>query len=76
MATDAFLKNYRQTIRGYPAAPLDVEEMDRLIQFFVMEKALYELRYEMDNRPDWLSIPLQGLLRTLDHRDAEKPGGV
>lgn len=76
MATDAFFKSYCQTIRGYPAAPLDAEEMDRLIRFFVMEKALYELRYEMDNRPDWLSIPLQGLLRTLDHRDAEKPGGV
>ena len=35
----------------------------RLIEFFVIEKALYELRYEMDNRPDWLAIPLFSLLR-------------
>jgi maltose alpha-D-glucosyltransferase/alpha-amylase len=40
--------------------------MERLTEFFVIEKALYELRYEMDNRPDWLSIPLFSLLRTLN----------
>ena len=38
-------------------------QADRLIEFFVVEKALYELRYEMNNRPDWLSIPLHSLLR-------------
>ncbi|MBF0347025.1 MAG: maltose alpha-D-glucosyltransferase [Magnetococcales bacterium] len=66
-ATEAFLQSYRQSIMGLPAVPFDAGEMDRLIQFFVIEKALYEMRYEMNNRPEWLSIPLSGLLQTLDH---------
>jgi predicted trehalose synthase len=32
----------------------------------VLDKALYELAYELGNRPDWASIPLDGLLRLLD----------
>jgi predicted trehalose synthase len=31
----------------------------------LIEKALYEARYELDNRPDWVSIPLRGLRRLL-----------
>ena len=41
-------------------------EMDRLIGVFLIEKALYELRYELNNRPDWLAIPLFSLLSALD----------
>ena len=33
----------------------------RLLELFVLEKALYELRYELDNRPDWVRVPLRGL---------------
>jgi len=32
---------------------------------FALEKALYELRYEINHRPDWVSIPLQGILELL-----------
>ncbi len=69
---EAFLKGYRDTIEGCPAWPSDAGAMEQLIEFFVIEKALYELRYEMDNRPDWLSIPLFSLLRTLDHQEGDK----
>ncbi|HTS21224.1 MAG TPA: maltose alpha-D-glucosyltransferase [Casimicrobiaceae bacterium] len=37
-----------------------------LLEFFVLEKAVYELRYEVDNRPDWARIPLNGLLDALE----------
>lgn len=66
--TDAFLKGYRDAIQDCPAWPTNPDAAERLIAFFVIEKALYELRYEMDNRPDWLSIPLFSLLKTLDHQ--------
>jgi maltose alpha-D-glucosyltransferase/alpha-amylase len=36
-----------------------------LLELFVLEKAVYELRYEVDNRPDWVGIPLAGLLDVL-----------
>jgi predicted trehalose synthase len=42
-------------------------EMDALLELFVLEKAAYELAYEVDNRPDWVRIPLYGLLDILDH---------
>jgi maltose alpha-D-glucosyltransferase/alpha-amylase len=36
--------------------------MDRLLQLFTLEKAFYELRYELGNRPDWVPVPLGGIL--------------
>ena len=41
-----------------------------LLELFVLEKAMYELRYEVDNRPDWVRIPVLGLLgASQDARD-------
>ncbi len=70
-AAETFLKAYRDAIQGCPACPADPGAMERLIEFFVIEKALYELRYEMDNRPDWLAIPLFSLLRILDPQERD-----
>ena len=39
-----------------------------LLELFELEKALYELRYELDNRPDWVHVPLQGILALLGAR--------
>ena len=61
--SEAFRQGYREAIAECPAWPAVPGAADRLIEFFVVEKALYELRYEMNNRPDWLSIPLFSLLR-------------
>ena len=45
------------------------DDVRGLLELFVLEKALYELRYELDNRPDWVRIPLRGIL------DLLKPAG-
>ena len=37
--------------------------MDKLLKVFELEKAVYELRYELNNRPDWVSIPLDGIMQ-------------
>ncbi len=37
-----------------------------LLELFLLEKALYELKYEIDNRPDWVRVPLRGLLEILE----------
>ena len=56
---DAFLSAYLKTMSSAePAAPMDA----RLLELFELEKALYELRYELNNRTDWVQVPLQGLL--------------
>ena len=45
------------------------QAFDRLLSLFELEKAVYELRYELDNRPDWVRIPVAGIARLLE-RDA------
>lgn len=56
---DAFLSAYLQTMeQAEPAMPVDLQ----LLDLFELEKALYELRYELNNRTDWVQVPLQGLL--------------
>jgi len=65
---ETFLKSYQDAIQGCVVWPIDPGAAERLIDFFVIDKALYELRYEMDNRPDWLAIPLFSLLRMFHHQ--------
>ena len=56
-----FISVYDATAR--PAGIYDsLEEMHPLLELFELEKALYELRYELANRPDWAGIPLRSLL--------------
>jgi trehalose synthase-fused probable maltokinase len=59
-----FLAGYRETIE--PALVPTGESFDRLLQIFELEKAVYELRYELDNRPDWVAIPVAGIVRLLE----------
>jgi maltokinase len=40
--------------------------VERLLSVFELEKAVYELRYELNNRPDWVKIPVAGILRLLE----------
>jgi trehalose synthase-fused probable maltokinase len=61
----AFLAGYLAGVdqRLLPPGQAAVE---RLIAVFELEKAVYELRYELDNRPDWASIPVAGIRRLLE----------
>ncbi len=72
----AFLEGYRGAIEGCGVLPADQDAAERLIRFFVIEKALYELRYEMNNRPDWLSIPLFSLIRTIEKTGDLQGNGI
>jgi maltose alpha-D-glucosyltransferase/alpha-amylase len=70
--SSAFLDAYREQIRGTVSWPSDPRVAAQLIELFSLEKALYELRYELANRPDWVGIPLAAVLSQLDARaDAE-----
>jgi trehalose synthase-fused probable maltokinase len=46
--------------------PSGQEAIERLLTVFELEKAIYELRYELDNRPDWVRIPVAGIERMLE----------
>jgi maltokinase len=59
-----FLSGYRSTID--PKLVPSGAALDKLLAVFELEKAVYELRYELNHRPDWLRIPVAGLVRILD----------
>ena len=63
-ARDEFLEGYRGTID--PSLVPTGTAMDKLLQVFELEKAVYELRYELNNRPDWVRIPVAGIARLLE----------
>jgi maltokinase len=63
-ARTEFLDGYRSTID--PTLVPAGSAMDRLLAVFELEKAVYELRYELNNRPDWVKIPVAGVLRMLE----------
>jgi maltose alpha-D-glucosyltransferase / alpha-amylase len=61
-----FLKAYLEEAAAGSFLPENREEFDILLEAFLLEKAIYELGYELNNRPAWLNIPLQGLLHLID----------
>jgi maltose alpha-D-glucosyltransferase/alpha-amylase len=61
-----FVRAYREAAGDAPFMPSDYEEFKILLNGFLMEKAIYELGYELNHRPDWVKIPMLGLLDLLD----------
>jgi len=57
----SFLRTYLVAAEPGGFLPKDRTRLNVLLRAYLLEKALYELRYEMNNRPDWVSIPLQGI---------------
>nr|MBA2304494.1 putative maltokinase [Acidobacteriota bacterium] len=63
--TGAFLRGYFATVEHALFVPANPAQRDELLCLFVLEKALYELNYELNNRPEWLRIPALGIRRLL-----------
>jgi len=61
-----FLKAYRETTSDAAFLPQSREEFAVLLNAYLLEKAVYELGYELNNRPDWVRIPIQGILQILE----------
>jgi maltokinase len=69
-AREEFLAGYRETADP-TLLPVGEEAMRRLLTVFELEKAVYELRYELDNRPDWVRIPVAGIVRLLEEASSD-----
>jgi maltose alpha-D-glucosyltransferase/alpha-amylase len=68
----AVLAAYRQFMTDAKLWPRDTREAEQLLDFFLLEKAFYEIEYELAHRPDWLRVPLAGTWRILSRPE----GGV
>jgi maltose alpha-D-glucosyltransferase/alpha-amylase len=56
-----YLGAYLQTVSGRRLVPKDDKLTDLLLEFYELEKVIYEVEYELGSRPDWVRIPLAGL---------------
>ena len=61
-ATGVFLAGYKAATVGLPSVAQQEQAFDRLLDLFLIEKALYEMRYELESRPQWTAIPIRGLI--------------
>jgi trehalose synthase-fused probable maltokinase len=62
----AFWDSYRQTLANPTIWPADEAQASQLLDIFQLEKAFYEIEYELTNRPTWTHIPLDGTWRILE----------
>jgi maltose alpha-D-glucosyltransferase/alpha-amylase len=61
----AFLKSYLAAAGAASFVPHAADDLDLQLNTMLLEKALYELRYELNMRPDWVRIPLRGILEVV-----------
>jgi maltose alpha-D-glucosyltransferase / alpha-amylase len=72
-----FLASYLKSVAESRFMPGDQEETDLMLRTFMLDKAVYELGYELNNRPEWISIPLRGILELLNpDKSRQKPQGA
>jgi maltose alpha-D-glucosyltransferase/alpha-amylase len=64
-----FRTAYAAAAAGSPAYPEGDEQAEAVIQLFTLQKALYEIRYELRNRPQWVGIPIAGVSALLSQAD-------
>ena len=72
-AVAAFLAGYRRSLTDLRLWPQSPRAADRLLDFFLLEKAFYEIEYELAHRPDWLRVPLAGTWRILSRSEVAVP---
>ena len=65
----AFLRPYFEAVGKAEFLPQSRNELKILLDLHLLEKAAYELAYELNNRPDWVNVPLQGILELIQPTD-------
>ena len=56
-----YIQAYLETVKDSLIVPPNKNDLTILLQAFMLEKAVYELNYELNNRPDWVMIPIRGI---------------
>jgi maltose alpha-D-glucosyltransferase / alpha-amylase len=69
----AYWETYRETIGEAALWPAEDDARRALLDLFLLEKALYEIEYELTNRPAWSHIPIEATLRILEQRGVITP---
>ncbi|MCG2711737.1 MAG: maltose alpha-D-glucosyltransferase [Candidatus Omnitrophica bacterium] len=70
--SNIFIESYYQTIGKAEFLPKTEVEFKNLLQIYLLDKAIYELGYELNNRPEWIIIPLRGIKQVLNNFKTQK----
>jgi len=70
-AMASFLVAYRAAMSQQKLWPAELSAAERMLNFFLLERAFCEIEYELAHRPDWLRVPLTGVLRILSQSSKE-----
>jgi maltose alpha-D-glucosyltransferase/alpha-amylase len=68
----AYLRAYLEHLGDSPLVPRDRRELGIMLRSFLMDKAVYEVGYELNNRPDWIGFPLRGIEMAINECRLEK----
>jgi maltose alpha-D-glucosyltransferase/alpha-amylase len=68
VVTATYVRAYLQGLGSSDILPKAPEEIQLLLETYLLNKAVYELGYELNNRPDWLMIPMRGILELLERK--------
>jgi len=64
-----FLRAYLRSVGGAPFIPRSREEIQLLLDVYLLERAVYELGDELVRRPSWARVPIHAVLRILETRE-------
>jgi len=65
LMSSVFLQNYLKTTAGAIFVPKNFDDFQILLEAYLLDKAVYEIGYELNNRPDWVVIPIRGIKHIL-----------
>jgi maltose alpha-D-glucosyltransferase / alpha-amylase len=63
--SSTFLQSYLRTTSGAMFVPQNTDDLQILLEAYLLDKAVYEIGYELNNRPDWVIIPIRGIKHIL-----------
>jgi maltose alpha-D-glucosyltransferase / alpha-amylase len=75
-ASASFLRGYLGIAAGANVLPPNPDDLRAMLELYLIDKTVYELRYELNHRPEWVGIPLQALLRRSDPEGARMVGAA
>ena len=64
--SSVFLQSYLKTTAGRVFHPARRSDLQVLLEAYLLDKAVYEIGYELNNRPDWVVIPIRGIKHILN----------
>ena len=67
-----FLKGYFKATANSSFLPKSLEELSLMLGIYTLEKAIYELGYELNNRPDWVDVPIAGILEIMKLEESNR----